>query len=313
MSKMAFLFPGQGSQFVGMGQNIYTENPLAKAFFDQANDALDFDLPDLAFNGPMEKLSQTNYTQPALVAVEIMLLTALMEAGIKPDVVAGLSLGEYTALVAAGALDALDAVKLVSKRGDIMASALPVGLTAMAAVLGMESDLLATLCRENSRQSVVEIANYNCPGQLVIGGHKDAVATVSELALTQGARRVIPLEVSGAFHTSLLKDASEKLRVELEKISFNPLEMPVLFNKSADFQTEPLIDLLTAQVYSPVRFQETIEHMIKIGVDTFIEVGPGKTLSGFIKKVDRKLTVYQVENAADIKQLQTLLGGEENE
>ena len=307
MSKIAFLFPGQGAQTVGMGRDIYENHESARTFFDQANAALDFDLKELAFNGPIEKLSQTEYTQPALVAVEMMLLKALVAAGIEPEIVAGLSLGEYTALVAGGAIAPIDAVNLVAKRGKIMTSALPANTTTMAAVLGIENDILSTLCKKIAGEEIVEIANYNCPGQLVIGGHVAAVEKITKLALEQGARKVIPLKVSGAFHTSLLKDAGEKLRIELEKTAFKNLEIPVIFNKTADYQNEPLIDLLTAQVYSAVRFQETIELMIKDGIDTFIEVGPGKTLSGFVKKVDRKLKIYQVETMADIENLVDVL------
>jgi len=307
MPKIAFLFPGQGAQTIGMGKDIYENNESARTFFDQANATLDFNLKELVFNGPIEKLSQTEYTQPALVAIEIMLLMALAEAGIKPDIVAGLSLGEYTALVAANAIAPLEAVNLVNKRGQIMSNALPEGTTAMAAILGIENDILSTLCKEVTGNEIVEIANYNCPGQLVIGGHITAVEKVAKLALEQGARKVIPLKVSGAFHTSLLQDAGEKLRTELEKIEFKSLTIPVIFNKTATYQNEPIIDLLTAQVYSAVRFQETIALMIKEGVDTFIEVGPGKSLSGFVKKVDRKLNIYQVETMADIEKLQVLL------
>jgi len=309
MDKIAFLFPGQGAQFVGMGQEIYDTYQVARDFFDQAAGELDFDLKGVVFDGPERKLSQTEYTQPALVAVEVMLLKALAEAGIKPDVVAGLSLGEYTALVAGRAIDEVEAVKLVSRRGNLMASALPIGTTTMAAVLGMEAGELEAVCKEAGRMGVVEIANYNYPGQLVIGGEIEAVKEASELAIAKGARKVIPLNVSGAFHTSLLKEAGVTLRRELEKVTFNPLEVPVIFNLTADYQNEPIIDLLEAQMSSAVRFQETIELMIKDGVNTFVEVGPGKTLSGFVKKIDRKLKIYQVEDVAGIERLMEELGG----
>ena len=310
MAKIAFLFPGQGAQVVGMGKDIYENNEVARTFFDEANASLDFDLKELVFNGPLEKLSLTEYTQPALVAVEIMLLKVLAEKDIKPDVVAGLSLGEYSALVAAGSLAPLTAVELTRIRGQIMSSALPVGTTTMAAVLGMESDVLSTLCEEANPLGIVEIANYNCPGQLVIGGHVDAVEKVSKLATENGARKVIPLNVSGAFHTSLLKEAGEKLRGELEKIQFKNLEIPVIFNKTADYQNEPIINLLEAQLSSAVKFQATIELMIQDGVDTFIEVGPGRSLLGFIKKIDRRLAIYQVEDSSGINELVEKLGGE---
>jgi len=309
MDKIAFLFPGQGAQIVGMGREVYDTYKVARDFFDQAAAELDFDLKALVFNGPEQKLSQTEYTQPALVAVEVMLLKALAEAGIKPDVVAGLSLGEYTALVASGAIDELEAVKLVGKRGKIMASALPIGTTTMTAILGMEASELEAVCEEVGHTGVVEIANYNCPGQLVIGGEIEAVKEASELAIAKGARKVIPLNVSGAFHTSLLKGASVKLRDELEQVMFSDLEIPVVFNQTANYQNGLIVDLLETQVYSAVRFQESIELMIKDGVDTFIEVGPGKSLSGFVKKIDRKLRIYQVEDVAGIEALIEQLGG----
>ena len=303
MHKIAYLFPGQGAQIVGMGRDIYETSPTARQFFDQANNLLDFDLKTLIFQGPLEKLSKTEYTQPALLVVEIMLLKALAEAGLQPDMVAGLSLGEYSALVASGALDPLTAVKLISKRANIMASALPAGTTTMAAILGLESNILATICKKVKGNETVEIANYNCPGQLIIGGHLNAVAEAGRLALEAGARKIMPLKVSGAFHTTLLKTASHDLRKELEQINFNNIEIPVVFNKTANRQDKPIIDLLAAQLYSPVRFQETIEYMIKEGVNTFIEVGPGKVLSGFVKKIDRKLVTYQIEDAESLVRL----------
>lgn len=309
MAKLAFLFPGQGAQKVGMGKEIYENFETARIFLDEASAQLDFDLKNLIFNGPLEQLSETEYTQPALVAIEIMLLKVLEEMEIFPDVVAGFSLGEYTALVAAGAIAPLEAVKLVRERGKIMASALPTGTSTMAAVLGMESDLLRTLCTEASPHGVVEIANYNCPGQLVIGGTLEAVKKVSELALANGARRVMSLNVSGAFHTSLLKEAGTKLRDELDRINFKALKIPVVFNKTAQYQTEPIVDLLEAQISSPVQFEASIRLMLKEGVTTFIELGPGKTLSGFIKKVDRKATIYQVGDMAGIHELIEKLGG----
>lgn len=303
MSKIAFLFPGQGAQKVGMGKEIYENFEIARTFLDEADEQMDFDLKNLIFNSPLEQLSETEYTQPALVAVELMILKVLAEKGISPDVLAGFSLGEYTALVAAGALSPLDAVKLVRERGKIMATALPKGTSAMAAVLGMGSESLQALCAEVGELGVVEIANYNCPGQLVIGGERDAVEKVSELAISHGARKVIPLNTSGAFHTSLLKEASEQLRPHLEQIGFKALAVPVIFNQTATYQDQPIVKLMMAQVSSPVLFEDSIRKMLADGVDTFIEIGPGRTLTGFIKKVDRKTTFYQVEDVAGVNEL----------
>jgi len=313
MGKIAFLFPGQGAQVVGMGRDIYENCDAAKKLLDAANRELDFDLLELMLEGPIEKLSLTEYTQPALVACELMILEALREAKIVPDVVAGLSLGEYSALVAAGAISSLDAIKLVRERGIIMSEALPAGTTTMAAVLGLESDVLSTLCSNASSHGVVEIANYNCPGQIVIGGHNEAVAVVGEKALKIGAKRVINLPVSGAFHTSLLFEAGKKLREKLTEIPMQEMSIPVVFNKTGHYQDAELIDLMEAQISSAVKFQNSIEFMIKEGVDTFIEVGPGRSLSGFVKKVDRKLAVYQVEDLAGIQGLVDILGGKNDE
>lgn len=302
MSKMAFLFPGQGAQVVGMGKEIYDHFETARTFFDQADALLDFDLKTLVFHGPIEQLSETDYTQPALVAVEVMLLKVLAEVGIKPDVAAGLSLGEYTALVAGGALDGLDAVGLVRKRGQIMNAALPAGTTSMAAVLGMEVDTLQALL--NLADGVVEIANYNTPKQLVIGGEKSAVEDAVRLIKDAGIRKVIPLKTSGAFHTSLLKEAGEQLRIELEKIDFKALTIPVVFNQTAKNQDRPLVELMTAQVSSPVQFEASIRKMLADGVDLFVEVGPGTVLAGFLKRINPRAVVYHVH---DVKSLEKLV------
>jgi len=311
MGKVAFLFAGQGSQVVGMGKEIYETYEIAREFFDRACQLVDFDMKKLCFEGPLEQLSQTEYTQACLVACEMMALKVLKAHSIISDICAGLSLGEYSALVAAGALDAYDAVRLVRVRGQIMSEALPKGISSMAAVLGMQADDLEAICQELTDSGVVEIANYNCPGQLVIGGEIEAVNIASELAIERGARKVKALNVSSAFHTSLLKDAGTKLRKELEKVDFNDLKIPVVFNKTAKYQYEPLVDLLETQVYSSVRFEASIRLMLEEGVTTFIEIGPGKTLSSFVKKIDRKVNIYQVEDVVGINKLVEQLGGNE--
>jgi len=309
MSKIAFLFPGQGAQIVGMGKEIYETYDLAREFFDHACELVDFDMKALCFDGPIEQLSQTEYTQACLVTIALMIFKVLESHGFKADIMAGLSLGEYCALSAAGALSASEAIQLVRRRGQIMSQALPTGTSTMAAILGMETTDLEDICQTASAAGVVEIANYNCPGQLVIGGATEAVKKACELATLNGARKVVPLNVSGAFHTSLLKEAGIKLRNELEKVDFKDLKTPVIFNKTAKFQDEPIIDLMEAQVSSPVRFEETIRLMLEEGIDTFIEIGPGKTLSGFVKKVDRKVTIIQVNDVASITDLILKFGG----
>ena len=309
MSKVAFLFPGQGAQVVGMGKEIYETYDIAREFFDSACKLVDFNMKSLCFDGPIEELSQTEYTQACMVAIELMIFKVLESHGIAPDICAGLSLGEYSALSVAGALEADEAVKLVRHRGQIMSKALPIGTSTMAAVLGMEAVDLEVVCQEASVAGVVEIANYNCPGQLVIGGEIEAVKKATELAIQKGARKVTALNVSGAFHTSLLKEAGIELRSELEKIDFKDLKIPVIFNKTAKFQDAPIIDLMVAQVSSSVRFEETIRLMMKEGVETFVEIGPGKILSGFVKKVDRKMNIYQVGDVAGIHTLIEKLGG----
>ena len=300
--KTAFLFPGQGAQAMGMGLQIYETYDAARSFFNAACEEVDFDLKSMCFEETGTLLSQTEYTQPALVAVEGMIVKVLEEKGLIADAYAGLSLGEYSALAAAGALDFTAAVRLAGRRGKIMAQALPKDKTAMAAILGMDGRDAAHICKETEGIGLVEVANYNCPGQVVIGGEREAVRHASALAKSQGARRVVPLNVSGAFHTSLLTEAGTLLRLELDQMDFNPLQKPVVFDTTADYQQQPLKDLLQQQISSPVLFEDSIRRLIRDGVDTFVEIGPGKTLSGFVKKIDRNVTLYQISDVKSLEQ-----------
>jgi len=313
MANIAFLYPGQGAQVVGMGRDVYEQHEQSRLYLDAVAKELDFDLKTLMFEGPTKTLGQTEYTQPALVACELMLTKIVLAAGIVPQMVGGLSLGEYAALVVAGALDEMDAVKLVRLRGQLMANALPPFTTSMAAVIGLEKDILEDICQHFSGSSRAEIANDNCPGQLVIGGHIKSVEEAGKYAIEKGAKRVMPLNVSGAFHTSLLKVASGKFEQVLDDYSFKDLQIPVVFNATAQYQNASLTELLVRQMYSQVRFRESIELMIADGIDTFIEIGPGKTLSGLVKKINRDVAIYQVSTMADVEKLKEVLGVKHDE
>mgnify|MGYP004536640433 CR=1 FL=1 len=295
--KVAFVYAGQGSQAVGMGQSLYNTYPTAKRVFDSID--LDFDVKKLCFEGPLETLSQTQYTQPCMVAVAIAATEVLKEQGIQPEMAAGLSLGEYSALYAAGVFDEKTALELVRYRGQIMEQAVQGMDSKMIAVLGLERKLVEQAVQQGSAVGIVEAANYNCPGQIVLGGQTQAVEKAGEYALQLGAKRVAPLNVSGPFHTSLLSPASKKLEQKLTGVTFGNLRIPVVFNATAK-ELEPeqsIAQLLTRQIMSPVYLEDSIGYLIGQGVDTFIEIGPGKVLSGFIKKITKEAAVYQVEDA----------------
>lgn len=301
--KTAFLFSGQGAQKLGMAKDLYDEFDIVRETFDQASQVLGYDLRGLIDNDEA-KLNETQYTQPAILTTSVAILRLLSEQGIKPDLVAGLSLGEYSALVASGALGFAEAVALVAKRGQYMTEAAPTGSGKMVAVMNTEAALIEEICEQASERGIVSPANYNTPAQIVIGGQAEAVDYAVELLKEAGVKRLIELKVSGPFHTAILKPASEKLAKELEQVNFNSFKLELISNTTAKVMKDTEIkELLTRQVMEPVRFYESIETMKELGVQRFIEVGPGKVLSGFIKKIDKEASFTNVEDLASFKAL----------
>jgi len=298
VSKIAIIFPGQGAQYPGMGKDLAENFPEAMEVFDIANEALGYDIKKLCFEGPEDELVKTEITQPAILTMSIAAYRILESRGVIPSVTAGLSLGEYCSLVIAGALDFKDAVKLVSKRGKYMQEAVPQGQGGMAAVMGLDRSVVEEICIEASSVGVVEPANINCPGQIVISGELKAIEKAAEIAKEKGAKRVISLAVSAPFHCSLLRPAGEKLSADLRQTEFKKLNIPVISNVTAEYIRDEfeIVDLLIRQVSNPVLWEDSVRLMIKDGVDIFIEVGPGKSLSGFVKKIDKSVSAFNVDN-----------------
>ncbi|HFH6653632.1 TPA: ACP S-malonyltransferase [Streptococcus agalactiae] len=307
MNKVAFLFAGQGTQKLGMARDLYETFPIVKETFDKASHVLGYDLREL-IDKDLDKLNQTKYTQPAILTTSTAIYRLILkEIGLRPDMVAGLSLGEYSALVASGAIRFEDAVVLVARRGQLMEAAAPAGSGKMVAVLNADRQIIEDACKKASQFGIVSPANYNTPKQIVIGGESIAVNAAVEELKQQGVKRLIPLNVSGPFHTALLKPASQKLSDVLDKVHFSVSEIPVIGNTEAQImKKDDIKSLLARQVMEPVRFDESIETMKKMGMTQVVEIGPGKVLSGFLKKIDSSLSVYSVEDKIGFNNLKEL-------
>ena len=305
--KIGFIFGGQGSQVVGMGLDVYDKYPSAKRIFDSVN--CDFDVKDVCFNGPQERLNQTQYTQPSLLITSLAIAEALRSEGILADVCAGLSLGEYSALCYAKALEVDQAINVVVKRGRLMQEALPPYTSGMAAVLSSDHQMIQKIVSECQKEldEVLEIANYNSPSQTVISGQK-AILDLAIMRLKEATMRVLPLNVSGAFHTSLLKDASQHLNTILQSVSIQEPHVPVLFNVSGEVETD-IVDALTHQIHSSVQWVKTIEQMQEMGVDVFVEISPKNTLDKLVKQIIPEANVITVSDVKGIEALKGVLHG----
>lgn len=307
MGKTAFIFPGQGAQYIGMGKQIASEFRSSADIFSQASEVLGIDMGKMVFEGDEETLKITENTQPAIVTTSVACLQPLLDRGIKPDFTAGLSLGEYSAHVASGTMDFKTAVSLVRKRGKYMQEAVPLGVGTMAAILGLSSDDVAECCKQASEYGIVEPANFNCPGQISIAGETKAVEKAMELCCEKGAKRAILLAVSAPFHCSMLKPAGDRLATELQNVKFAEFKIPLVANATAQIidSSANIKELLIKQVSSPVLWESSIKLMLEKGVDTFVEIGPGKILGGFVKKISKEARIFNIE---DMNSLEKTLG-----
>lgn len=303
MNKIAYLFPGQGAQYIGMGKELYDNFPECKEVFEEADECLHFALSDMIFEGNKEELDRTEYTQPGIVTVSIAAYKALSRYDIKPYVTAGLSLGEYSSLTVSGVFNQSQVIPLVQKRGQFMQNAVPHGVGSMCAILGLSEDKVNEACEKASEFGIVELANYNCPGQIVVGGESKAVDEFANIARSLGAKRCIPLSVSAPFHTSMLIPAADNLKKELDTLSLGTMKLPVISNVTADYikDVDEVKGLLYKQVMSSVLWEQTVTRMIEDGVKHFVELGPGKTLSGFVRRIDRGLNIYNVEDMLSLE------------
>lgn len=308
MSKIAFLYPGQGAQKCGMGKDFYENSETVREIYEEASKALGLDMQSLCFE-ENDLLDLTEYTQAALVTTCLAMTRVVKEAGLEPDITAGLSLGEYAAIAAAGGMEDLDAIRLVRKRGILMQNTVPEGKGAMCAIMALDAGKIEQVIKDIEE---VTVANYNCPGQIVITGKKEAVETAAEALKAAGAKRTIMLNVSGPFHSPMLIPAGDELGKELENVSFCPLNIPYVTNVNAKEVSDikDTKELLRKQVSSPVRWMQSMEYMIENGVDTFVEIGPGRTLAGFMKKINRDVKVYNIAAWDDVESVVSQIGKE---
>ncbi len=303
MSKLAFVFPGQGAQKVGMGKDFYDNYDVAKKMFKEADEVLGYSIMKMCFEGPEEDLKLTANTQPAILTISCIANEILKENGIQPEITGGHSLGEYSALVAAGVLNFQDAVALVHKRGSYMQEAVPVGEGGMAAIIGVDRDKIVEVCQQVSAESPVQAVNFNCPGQIVIAGATKGVELAVEELKAAGAKKAVILPVSAPFHSTLMKPAAEKLAVELDKVTISDAKIPVVANVSAEILTkaEDIKASLVAQAASPVLWEDCVARMKEFGADILLEAGPGKTLCGFNRRIDKTITSLNVEDVASLE------------